>query len=653
MARRVPTTLIDYVVVGINPALIMLLIASVMCFLVEVFYQGDYNVRLKFIFFMFIMGAVAVGRLSMEEGVGYAASFGIPLGAVAFLGINTFVTFEGEMSSYRGLINLVLIGLIWFLSLQLTWDCTLLDERTDTADQGLLAAIGADQERPDDATQEPETFPESTEEVIPKRPLTFQEDPIAWWLRYWERNKRPHAHGVWIVYFACVALPLFGLGGWFLSREMAARQSAFSMLVLFVASSLGLLLSTSFLGLRRYLRLRNVEMPLDMTATWLAVGGALILGVLLVCLVLPRPGAEVAISKIPFPAISPQLNPTRWNWGNDGKKERDDARASSTVEASTNAENEPTNHEQNGNGAGNAAGQAGQNETEQSAEAGPGEQAQGKQGAAQQGESEGSSASQGGNSGSGEKSAAQDSAASPEKAQQQKKSPADKQQSSSQSRPAPSKTSPQKKSTQKPGHSSTKSPAKSTPAGRMPSSPTNPMNLIGWVGTLFKLVLWGVLLAIVGYYAWKHREAIQAAWQQLLQELQALWARLMGARDVAVTTTPIAPPVPEAMAFSAFGNPFRSGQAQRMTPRELLQYTFHALQAYGREIGCPRFEHETPHEYVERLAVYAPDLELEMRQVIDYYGYEAYAGSPLPATFRTPLQSLWNKWNTSTEQTVA
>src|SRR5262249_42296503 len=53
---------------------------------------------------------------------------------------------------------------------------------------------------------------------------------------------------------------------------------------------LGLLLTTSFLGLRRYLRQRKLNMPAAMTGTWMLLG-ALFVGVfLLVGGILPRPG---------------------------------------------------------------------------------------------------------------------------------------------------------------------------------------------------------------------------------------------------------------------------------------------------------------------------------------------------------------------------
>src|SRR5262249_53742643 len=59
-------------------------------------------------------------------------------------------------------------------------------------------------------------------------------------------------------------------------------------------SGLGLLLTTSFLGLRRYLRQRNLQMPAAMTGAWLTVGGFLVAAFLLVGAFLPRPHAEVS-----------------------------------------------------------------------------------------------------------------------------------------------------------------------------------------------------------------------------------------------------------------------------------------------------------------------------------------------------------------------
>src|SRR5262249_13801701 len=66
----------------------------------------------------------------------------------------------------------------------------------------------------------------------------------------------------------------------------------FAFLVLYLAAALSLLETTSFLGLRRYLRQRSVEMPASITFGWIKFGALLAGGVLLVALILPRPDAN-------------------------------------------------------------------------------------------------------------------------------------------------------------------------------------------------------------------------------------------------------------------------------------------------------------------------------------------------------------------------
>jgi hypothetical protein len=57
---------------------------------------------------------------------------------------------------------------------------------------------------------------------------------------------------------------------------------------------LGLLVTTSFLGLRRYLRQRYLRMPAVVALAWLKLGGGVALVILAAALFLPRPGANQA-----------------------------------------------------------------------------------------------------------------------------------------------------------------------------------------------------------------------------------------------------------------------------------------------------------------------------------------------------------------------
>src|SRR5262249_28907807 len=78
------------------------------------------------------------------------------------------------------------------------------------------------------------------------------------------------------------------------------RNFTFWLAAIYVGSALGLLLTTSYVGLRRYLRQRKLNMPATMTATWMGLGAVLIFAFLVVGALLPRPFSE-----------TPPWNPTR------------------------------------------------------------------------------------------------------------------------------------------------------------------------------------------------------------------------------------------------------------------------------------------------------------------------------------------------------
>ncbi len=143
MARRLHKSLVDYLVIAISPALIMALVGSLVFFLIEVFYQGNFQGRLHYIFALFVMGAVLVGRISIEEGRERAVLFAVPLAIAILLAINKFVEFQGGLAgSLSFLINCGLIGIVWWSADKLTWDCTLIDESEEDSGEGLLQSIG-------------------------------------------------------------------------------------------------------------------------------------------------------------------------------------------------------------------------------------------------------------------------------------------------------------------------------------------------------------------------------------------------------------------------------------------------------------------------------------------------------------------------------
>ena len=86
MSRRLFPTLADYVIVAINPALVMTLVGSLVYFLLEMLYQGNYPERLHFSLTMFVFAIVLVSRIAMEEGFEHAAPSGASAGAGGLAG---------------------------------------------------------------------------------------------------------------------------------------------------------------------------------------------------------------------------------------------------------------------------------------------------------------------------------------------------------------------------------------------------------------------------------------------------------------------------------------------------------------------------------------------------------------------------------------
>ena len=196
---------------------------------------------------------------------------------------------------------LVILGIVWWATHKLTFDCTLLDEDQD-AGVGLLQESGLDPSALADtgpaaaATEDPAAMDAS---LLPEHP---------WWKigkRDADEARRPNAPGVWLIYFTLASLPLFGLGQWLVPAvEEERRGGLFVYFLAYISSGMGLLLATSFLNLRRYLRQRKLKMPAAMTATWLSTGAIVIVGLTVLAAALPLPGTGWSVVRGSTPESS-------------------------------------------------------------------------------------------------------------------------------------------------------------------------------------------------------------------------------------------------------------------------------------------------------------------------------------------------------------
>ena len=78
-------TLADYMVIGISPVLIMLLVGSLSFFLIQVFYRGEAVGSVRWVVFWFVMAVVLVSRIGIEQGAAQAAVYGLVLAGATWL----------------------------------------------------------------------------------------------------------------------------------------------------------------------------------------------------------------------------------------------------------------------------------------------------------------------------------------------------------------------------------------------------------------------------------------------------------------------------------------------------------------------------------------------------------------------------------------
>jgi hypothetical protein len=144
-SERESPSVADYVVTALSPVLVMLMVGSLVFFLVEVLYAGKYTDRVLYTFFFFVIAAVLVARISIQYDAGRALVYGIVLAVVTYIALVSYVEFpSGWLKSWGWLVNLGLLGVIWWSAHKLTWDCTHIDEKRESSGRGLLNAAGLD-----------------------------------------------------------------------------------------------------------------------------------------------------------------------------------------------------------------------------------------------------------------------------------------------------------------------------------------------------------------------------------------------------------------------------------------------------------------------------------------------------------------------------
>ena len=314
-AKRAEKSSLDYLVAALSPLLIMLLVGSLVFFLIEVFYRGEMTNGIRWVMFWFVLAIVLVARIGIEQSPTHAAIYGAALAAATWLFlIKTHPAY---------LFGILLLTIVWWSSHKLVNDCTLIDDDADSTGVGLTSKSTKDASVPP-----------------LKEGVNSRKDK-----KKGSKNDSKHSPGRWVLYYALATLPLFGLGQIAMGSRDASETSTFPLLITYLLAATGLLLSTSFLGLRRHLRQRSLKMPGGIAIKWITSGAKIAALIFLCALLIPRPGVGLAWSGLSgsidhsiqkASALALKFNPAGTGKGQEGSENNQKGETNNASEESQN-----------------------------------------------------------------------------------------------------------------------------------------------------------------------------------------------------------------------------------------------------------------------------------------------------------------------------
>jgi hypothetical protein len=622
MATLKKTTL-DYMVIAISPILVACMVGSLALFVSAVFHPSPFETRINFVIILYSIAIVGIARISIEEGKDKAVLYAIPLALVTFIAFSIFNPADGPLFYLAPLIHIGIITITWWSAHKLTWDSTVIFDHDDSSGQGLLQKVGLDSDHRDPSDRESED--------------TATDNGGTWFERWKVNRKKPHTPGVWVVYYSLAALPLFGLGQTFIPvGYQELRTYCFQLGCIYVGSGLGLLLTTSFLGLRRYLRHRDVEMPPAMANMWLTVGSIMIGILMMGALILPRPGngpslkfltdvldnddyetSEHAIGKDGF-----ESDPHGNQSANDNGEQQEEGGDNSESSEQGGGEGEQASETGEDTAQGDAEGKQ-SGKSDQDGEQGDGEGKQsGKSGEdGEQGDAEGKQSGKSGEDGEQADAEGKQSGKSGEDGEQ---ADAEGQQSGKSDADGESQ------------------PEEILPQESPPESTSNSQILVK-LGQFLTLLIWIVTGGALLYFLYKNRTSLLKAANEMWHEFWEWLSNLFsGTSDETVTeaTDTIETIVERPQPFATFNNPFQG--TLKMSPREVIHYSFQALEAWAYEKGIEHREDQTPNEFTREVARNAQTIGPNIEQLGKLYSQEAYAPNSVASSHLAELQTFWS-----------
>ena len=677
--RTLRPTILDFAVIAIAPTLITILLWSLVIATMTVLshFGNVYESRLTLAFLCLTMGIVAASRIGMTMGALRAMMYSVVLylAGMAFMG-----RFFPQMPI---VVQVGIISGIWIAAFLLVYDSTWMPDENDDRDGGILQRV----RRRDYVTKLKlgmATHDDDPDRVEGRLAQTDPMDEL--------RKKIPHRPGSVIVWFSLIVLPILGVLQGILPKATVGADGVMSgggerltilqCTIVYVIAAMGLLLSTSFIGLRRYLRFRHIDMPPVVVRRWFGFGGVLLFVLAIGTLAIPRPAAEYSLAQAPGVHLEPgektesdspdtedqrpdasrvsvgQFEPGRDTQDADraiidakGKHVGDEVRSDGSgppADADGNGKGDAVQEGAEGGGAKN------DNTAKNSDPAKNGTESETKT-RPKDGNPKGDSSK---NSGSPKMETSNDDDPAEKgnsakngdftknKVSSESKSKIDPKAESKSESPK-SESQPKDKSDSKSKASESTSKSEPTPAKSDSSRSSWSFPKISLTGGWVKWALYLLAAVAIIYLLVTNRVALRDGWREFMRELREFFARWFGGRkreqdtpdEAILESSPLTIPY---RRLAEFVDPFVSGAVRQWSAPKLLSESFGALQAWGRENGVPRGDEETIHEYATRLASLDHRVGPEAVTLANLYGRTIYFPSSPPAPDQLePLRQFW------------
>ncbi|MDO4557691.1 MAG: hypothetical protein Q4C47_01860, partial [Planctomycetia bacterium] len=311
--RTLRPTILDFALLVVAPVLVTIALWSlIIAFLTVLNHFGigaGYEFRLRMALMCFAMGVVAACRIGMTMTTTRAMIYSVVLYFAGSLMMSRFFPQMPLLLQSATLSGICGIGFL------LTYDSTWMPKENADQDGGILQRIRRREYiwKLKHGMAKKEDDPDRVDGRL------AQSDPMEEL-----RRKIPHRPGMAVLWFSLVILPILSIAQGLLPEastdaagnvtDGGGRLVILECTVVYVVAVLGLLMATSFIGLRRYLRFRRIDMPPVIVKRWFSFGGVLLIFLTIATLAIPRPAAEYSLAQ--FPGIRVE------NTSDSGEKEK-------------------------------------------------------------------------------------------------------------------------------------------------------------------------------------------------------------------------------------------------------------------------------------------------------------------------------------------